>query len=60
MALTYPNLGLTYGWALGESGWHTAMDANLKRLGALVGLSVKSRALTAPPPPPRPTVTATS
>ena len=23
MALTDPNLGLTYGWTLGESGWHT-------------------------------------
>ncbi len=52
MANTDPNLGLTYGWALGESGWNTAMDANLKRLGAVVGLSVKSRSLTAPPATP--------
>lgn len=35
-----PNLGLRYGWALGESGWNTGMDANLKKLGALVQLSV--------------------
>lgn len=52
MALTDPNLGLTYGWTLGESGWHTGMDANLKRLGAVVGLSVKDRDLTAPPASP--------
>jgi len=28
------------------------MDANLKRLGAVVGLSVKDRVLTTPPPSP--------
>lgn len=49
MANTDPNLGLTYGWTLGESGWGNAMDANLKRLGATVGLSVKDRDLTTPP-----------
>jgi hypothetical protein len=52
MASTDPNLGLTYGWTLGESGWHTGMDNNLKRLGAVVGLSVKSRATTTPPASP--------
>ena len=52
MASTDPNLGLTYGWTLGESGWHAGMDANLKRLGALVGLSVKSRATPTPPASP--------
>ena len=52
MASTDPNLGLTYGWTLGESGWHTSMDANLKRLGAVVGLSVKDRDLTTPPASP--------
>ena len=52
MASTDPNLGLTYGWTLGESGWHTSMDTNLKRLGALVGLSVKDRDLTTPPASP--------
>jgi hypothetical protein len=45
MASTDPNLGLTYGWTLGESGWNTSMDANLKRLGAVLGLSVKDRDL---------------
>ncbi len=52
MASTDPNLGLTYGWTLGESGWHTGMDANLKRLGAIVGLSVASRTVTTPPASP--------
>ena len=47
-----PNLGLNYGWTLGESGWDTGMDANLKRLGAVVGLSVKDRDLTTPPASP--------
>jgi hypothetical protein len=52
MANIDPNLGLTYGWLQGENNWHTGMDANLKRLGAVVGLSVKSRSLTAPPATP--------
>jgi hypothetical protein len=52
MANTDPNLGLSYGWVLGESGWNTSMDANLKRLGAIVGLSVKARNLTTPPATP--------
>lgn len=52
MALMEPNLGLHYAWALGESGWDTGMDANLKRLGAVVGLSVKDRDLVAPPESP--------
>lgn len=52
MANTDPNLGLTYGWTLGESGWHTGMDQNLKRLGAVVGLSVIDRDLTTPPASP--------
>ncbi len=52
MPLSDPNLGLNYGWTLGESGWHTQMDANIKRLGALVGLSVTSRTVTTPPASP--------
>ena len=36
MSLTDPNLGLNYDWTLGESGWDTGMDANLKRLGAVL------------------------
>ena len=52
MSSTDPNLGLNYGWTLGESGWDTGMDANLKRLGAVVSLSVKDRDLTTPPASP--------
>jgi hypothetical protein len=52
MPSTDPNLELNYGWTLGESGWDTGMDANLKRLGAVVGLSVKDRDLTTPPASP--------
>ena len=52
MSSTDPNLGLTYGWTLGESGWGAAMDANLKRLGAVISLSVKDRDLTTPPSSP--------
>jgi hypothetical protein len=52
MALNDPNLGLAYGWAQGEHNWNGGMDANLKRLGAVVGLSVKDRDLTTPPASP--------
>jgi len=48
MALNDPNLGLAYGWAQGEHNWNGGMDANLKRLGAVVGLSVKDRDLATP------------
>ncbi|MCI1193660.1 DUF2793 domain-containing protein [Calidifontimicrobium sp. SYSU G02091] len=51
-ATTDPNLGLSYGWTTGESGWGAGMNANLKRIGALLGLSVKDRDLTAPPASP--------
>jgi hypothetical protein len=47
-----PNLGLSYGWTLGESGWKDGMDGNLKQLGAMVGLSVKDRDLGTPPASP--------
>ncbi len=36
-----PNLGLNYGWDLGEDNWNTGMDANLLKLGALVGGAVE-------------------
>lgn len=52
MASIDPNLGLTYGWAQGENNWNSGMDANLKRLGAVVGLSVKDRDLATPPATP--------
>jgi hypothetical protein len=44
-----PNFGLNYGWALGEDGWNTGMDANLKKLGALLHLSVLDKDLGTPP-----------
>lgn len=49
-----PNLGLTYGWTPrsgttpGESGWGEAMTANLKKLDAVVGVSVLSRTTLTP------------
>lgn len=44
-----PNLGLNYGWALGESGWNTGTDANWNKVGVLMFLSVLSATTTAPP-----------
>src|SRR5258707_936928 len=52
MSSTHPNLGLNYGWTLGESGWHTGMDANPKRPRAVAGPSVKHPDLPAPPASP--------
>lgn len=50
---TEPRSGLKYGWSLGESGWHTEMDANLKGIGRFAyHLSVKDRDLTTPPASP--------
>lgn len=49
-ASTDPRFGLSYGWAAGESGWNTGMNANLLKLARVgVHLSVKDRDLTAPP-----------
>lgn len=49
-AQTDVRFGLAYGWALGESGWNSGMDANLLKLGRVgVHLSIKDRDLTAPP-----------
>ena len=42
--------GLKYGWALGESGWNTEMDANLLAIGRFAfHLSIKDRDLATPP-----------
>jgi len=49
MPTTGPNLGITHSWAEAESGWKAAMDANLKKLDALVQLSVKSYSVSTPP-----------
>ncbi len=43
------NLGINYGWSLGESGWNVQMDENLLALDALTFLSVKSATLATPP-----------
>lgn len=52
-ASTEPRSGLFYGWALGENGWNTGMDANLLRLGRFgFHLSVKNRTQMAPPATP--------
>jgi hypothetical protein len=51
-ASTGPNLGVKYGWTLGESGWNLEHDNNLKMLDAIVHLSVLDRDLTAPPASP--------
>ncbi len=49
-ASTEPRSGLKYGWTLGESGWHTDMDANLLSIGRFGWhLGVKDRDLTTPP-----------
>lgn len=48
-----PRSGLNYGWAFGETGWNSGMDANLTRLGRFgFHLSALSRALATPPASP--------
>lgn len=47
-----PNLGLEYGWPLGFDGWNAGMDANLRRLGAIVHLEVTSHTVVNPPASP--------
>jgi len=44
-----PNVGIYYGWALGESGWNTQMDSNLKTMDALLMIGVLSASTVAPP-----------
>ena len=46
---TGPNLGMVHSWASGEDGWDTGMNANLKKLDAIVQVSVKDKDLNAPP-----------
>lgn len=53
-AITGSNLGLNHSWPLGESGWDTGNNTNLKTLDATVLLSVLSA--TTPTPPVSPTV----
>lgn len=49
MPLTDPNMGLSHSWAFRESGWKIGMDDNLKKIGAILQLSVLSASTTAPP-----------
>lgn len=44
-----PNLGLNWGWAYGEDGWGTGMDANMKAVAALLHCSVVSATTAATP-----------
>jgi uncharacterized protein DUF2793 len=49
MAITDPNLGLNYGYALGEDGWNVGVDNNWRKLGGLAFLSVINRTTTTQP-----------
>lgn len=52
-ATTGPRNGIQHSWPLGESGWNTGMDANLKYLDNFGShLSVKDRDLAAAPASP--------
>lgn len=49
-ATTGPKIGLQYAWSLGESGWNTGMDANLRLLERVgVQPTVKDKDLATPP-----------
>lgn len=48
-SVTGPNLGMLHSWATGEDGWNAGMDGNLKKLDAIVQVSVKDKDLNAPP-----------
>ncbi len=44
-----PNMGLSYGYDLGETGWKAGFDVSIKKNGALLQLSVISASTTATP-----------
>lgn len=46
-----PGLGLSAFWDLGEGGWNTGMDTNLRLLSAVVGARVQSRVTALPASP---------
>lgn len=48
---TLPGLGLNGFWSLGENGWNTGHDANLRELSALCQLNVLSRTTNLPGSP---------
>lgn len=49
-----PNIGLNFGWSLGESGWNAQMDENLKAIDALLMINVLSATIATPPASPTP------
>lgn len=50
MASTGVRNGIQHSWTIGESGWNTGMDANLKFIDNFgMHLSVKDRDLATPP-----------
>ncbi len=49
MPTTGPNAGMIHSYASRESGWNVGMDANLKKLDALMGGGVKDKDLATPP-----------
>ena len=51
-AIVLPNTGLSAGYLNEESGWGTAMNANLRTLDALVQARALDKDLTAPPATP--------
>lgn len=44
-----PNVGIYYGWTLGESGYNVQLDSNLKAIDALLMIGILSATTTAPP-----------
>jgi hypothetical protein len=50
-AITLPNIGVSYGWNVGEDGWKPGMDTNLVMLDSLLHLAVISIANTPPGSP---------
>jgi len=44
-----PNVGIYYGWALGESGWNDQNDSSLQVIGALLMIGVLSATTVSPP-----------
>ncbi len=48
-ASTEPNFGLNHTWGYEEDNWNTGMDANLRKIGALLFCSIKNRTTTTQP-----------
>lgn len=48
-AIPDPNMGLFFGFDLGETPWNVEMDSNMQIIGGMAMLSVRSRTVSAPP-----------